>query len=451
MESSIFDYLPSEFSALFLMGGFFAIFFAVVIAIFLAVVLALPVTIYRWWILRKARKLGIRGYRTRSFFWRLVPSFMVRSRAQKMDEASLLGAFHSPENRQNAKEIVRAELLARGVSGQTIDGWHAQPRQLTVPPTIKEAVSAKKYAGLVRLRRKMFAVLRPLAVVSLPLFLIVGLVTSEKEEKQAAVESRIEQQAQAKQRAAQKAIIADKQNVPSETSPPMQIEKDVLPDAAIPQLEAQPDIAKEAAQTPPLSSKEQVASEDFYVIDALPMAAQKVLKSETFELVASMFVLALFSLVFIGPYICRNRAVRILLLRPFGAAKLTSALKKVVLREVGPVGLVYTLEDRNYKPNMFVTFFTLLNSSFLYMIGPLFRPSVRIASVKSSYTYLKLAGRLSRIYRPSIQNFAIGGQAVNVRCSNPWWRRVIDLLMHSSDFILMDLSIVHEGSSWEID
>ena len=38
----------------------------------------------------------------------------------------------------------------------------------------------------------------------------------------------------------------------------------------------------------------------------------------------------------------------------------------------------------------------------------------------------------------------------NIRTSDEWWRDCIDLLMESAQLIVMDVSRVSEGSSWEI-
>jgi hypothetical protein len=41
-------------------------------------------------------------------------------------------------------------------------------------------------------------------------------------------------------------------------------------------------------------------------------------------------------------------------------------------------------------------------------------------------------------------------QAFTIRSVYPWWQSVIDMLMHSSDFVVMDVSRVSGGSAWEI-
>ena len=147
----------------------------------------------------------------------------------------------------------------------------------------------------------------------------------------------------------------------------------------------------------------------------------------------------------------RTRALRVLLLRPFGEEKMTSAIKQVVLKHLGPQGLVFTLEDRNYKPHWIIAIIGGALGAYYYVIGPLIRPALRIATVKSERRYAKLALSLTDLWMPSFRSFVNGGQAFNIRCTNDWWQTTIDLLMNSSEIIVMDVSRVSKGSAWEID
>ena len=52
---------------------------------------------------------------------------------------------------------------------------------------------------------------------------------------------------------------------------------------------------------------------------------------------------------------------------------------------------------------------------------------------------------------PSYRSLLTGGQAFNIRTSDLWWKRCIDLLAHSADVIVMDVSKVGTGSTWEIE
>jgi hypothetical protein len=150
----------------------------------------------------------------------------------------------------------------------------------------------------------------------------------------------------------------------------------------------------------------------------------------------------------------RDRALRILLLRPFGEEKMTATLRDFVCENLGKIGYVFTLSDRHYKPSLllwlgalpaeFVAFFVI------YVLGPLLRTSKRIASVKSERTFRKLQRKLLRQARPSFWSFLSGEQAFNIRSTDVWWQLCIQMLMHSCEIIVIDLSKVKAGTEWEL-
>ena len=151
----------------------------------------------------------------------------------------------------------------------------------------------------------------------------------------------------------------------------------------------------------------------------------------------------------------RQRALRILLLRPFGEKRMTRALKHFVRKNAGRVGNVFTLSDRNYKPNLLITILWRLPAEgfdlvVIFLLGPLLGHSKRIASVKREQKFRKLERHLLRQYSPAYWSFMSGNQAFNIRSSDPWWQMCIHMLMHSCEIIIVDLSKVKEGTAWEL-
>jgi hypothetical protein len=155
-------------------------------------------------------------------------------------------------------------------------------------------------------------------------------------------------------------------------------------------------------------------------------------------------------LTIIGAMFCQLRAGRVLLLRPFGEARMTAALKGVVTKHLGPAAYVYTLSDRNYKPNLLLALLERIIDSVAVVLGPLLRPSYRITSVKDERTFFILAAFVTKKLKPSVLSLQSGNQGFNIRSTDSWWKRCIDLLMRSCDVIVMDLSRVSKGSAWEI-
>jgi hypothetical protein len=159
-------------------------------------------------------------------------------------------------------------------------------------------------------------------------------------------------------------------------------------------------------------------------------------------------------LLLTGLYICgfqfKPLALRILLLRPFGQKKMTDVLKRFVLNSIGKTGYVYTLSDRNYRPNPFLSLLGFVSDFVVLLLSPLFRNSIRVASVRSTRSFRRLERFLTKQLRPSLFAFQNGGQAFNVRCSDDWWKICVLMLMHSCEVIVIDLSMVKEGTAWEL-
>jgi hypothetical protein len=153
----------------------------------------------------------------------------------------------------------------------------------------------------------------------------------------------------------------------------------------------------------------------------------------------------------IGILAASRKKMRILLLRPFGQRAMTRALKGVVLRYLGSRGHVFTLSDANYRPNPFLRIADFAVNGGRYVVAPIFRPSVRIATVFREKDYLGLAARLSRHIGLGVRNFMTGGQAYNIKTTDRWWQRCIHMLMHSTHVVVMDISRVSRGSTWEIE
>lgn len=162
-----------------------------------------------------------------------------------------------------------------------------------------------------------------------------------------------------------------------------------------------------------------------------------------------IFLAAGYALLFAAAIISRGRRARILLLRPFGKATMSTALERVARRYVGPFGSVFTLSDRNYRPSVTLDLLKLFGQ-MRHFVAPLLRPSLRVASVWNDASYRGLASTLASNAILDFKSVYSGGQAFNVASANNWWKNCIDLLLHSTDIIVMDISRVQDGSAWEI-
>jgi hypothetical protein len=321
------------------------------------VVLFVVVVLSLYFIRRRVRlrRLGLKRYQV----WKFVFPYRattVRAKAHTLDDDALLGAYHLPEHRASAKQLIREELAARGYDDARIAAWRRPTSQISVPPPVRAPIARDRYFRLVRNRRRGFQIFRAL----MALFWIATIL----------------------------AIVAAQLNLDSVYEP---------------------------------------------LLTAVTL----------------LFILALLLIACLS-VLERNRAVRILLLRPFGARAMTKPLKRVVLRNVGAMGYVFTLADRNYKPNLLLTLLALISWLPRIFVSPFWRQTLSFGRVYSEYSFFTVIDTLSNKLWLSANSLLTGGQAFSIRCTDSWWQNVIDLLLHSCDIILMDVSRVSEGSSWEI-
>ncbi len=146
----------------------------------------------------------------------------------------------------------------------------------------------------------------------------------------------------------------------------------------------------------------------------------------------------------------RQRSLRVLLLRPFGKPKISPTLRRVVVNYLGPIAATYTLSDKDYAPGRFLAMAEGATDLWRTATGALYRPSRLLMNVRNERTFLNLARVLPRVIGPSFKTFVVGDQALRINATNDWWQLVIDMLMHSVDLIVMDISSIGPGSGWEI-
>jgi hypothetical protein len=151
----------------------------------------------------------------------------------------------------------------------------------------------------------------------------------------------------------------------------------------------------------------------------------------------------------IAGFVVRRGMVRLLLLRPFGEAQMTAALKRVVRDRLAPLGYVYTLSDRNYRPSTTMSLMAFFGQ-VRHVLAPILRPSLRLATVSDESSFRDLLVALSPGFEISAKSAYAGGQAFNIRSTDNWWKRCIDVMIHSTEIIVMDVSRVSTGSTWEI-
>jgi hypothetical protein len=148
---------------------------------------------------------------------------------------------------------------------------------------------------------------------------------------------------------------------------------------------------------------------------------------------------------------------RILLLRPFQAKKLARPLRRFAKRNLSFTGLTFTLSDRYVKESRLEHILNMIPLSLSELVLlplsfiPYFRQMKRYLYVKSGRSWNFLKRRLKQ--RTTLIHFwrASRQKPLSTRCSDTWWKSVVDLLMYSCEIIVVDLSWVKSGTEWELD
>ena len=162
-----------------------------------------------------------------------------------------------------------------------------------------------------------------------------------------------------------------------------------------------------------------------------------------------------FAIVLAGTSYRREPMLRTLFLRPFDYDQVAPPLRAAVATKFGCLGSVFTLSDRNYRPAFVME--VLYTFSFPYFVmvyyffGPILRLSIRLGYVRDQDSFLSLSKRVDSSWRLAFYATVSGGQALNIRSTDEWWQKLIGKLLNSCDVIVMDVTKIGSGSSWEID
>ena len=146
----------------------------------------------------------------------------------------------------------------------------------------------------------------------------------------------------------------------------------------------------------------------------------------------------------------RRRSLKVLLLRPFGRERISPALRKLVSEYIGPLATTYTISDKTYRPSFLQLIEQLFSLSWRIALIAVYKTSLLYASIGNQRTFISLARSLSHSIGPGFKTFVTGDQALRIKSTNDWWQIVVDMLMHSVDIIVVDVSWLGHGSTWEL-
>jgi nucleoside 2-deoxyribosyltransferase len=188
------------------------------------------------------------------------------------------------------------------------------------------------------------------------------------------------------------------------------------------------------------------------------------LDSDILFSVLGLSVLALIAIWLIASAF-RRKPARVLLLRKFNERSLSAPLERMLAKELRPYGHVASLSDKHIKRDAFgwlsMASLSLTNpiAALWFVIGAPVRFVYRLfdrsamgpAFVLNARDYRNFARRLRDRIGLNIQVAMTSKEAFLVRTSDAWWKMVVQLLLDSSDAIVVDISQVTEGTAWELD
>lgn len=158
----------------------------------------------------------------------------------------------------------------------------------------------------------------------------------------------------------------------------------------------------------------------------------------------------------------RSRPVRLLLLRKFNVDDLGKAYRHLIQTELAPFGHVIALSDRRVRRPYWAWLATLFPTSpaglalapirlaFLSLLRMTDRTRWGPAFVANARDFRNLARRLHDRFELNTE-VLLSANAYLVRTTDPWWKLCIQLFLTSADVIVLDVSQVTQGTSWEIE
>ncbi|HRP11785.1 MAG TPA: hypothetical protein PLK37_12180, partial [Terricaulis sp.] len=138
---------------------------------------------------------------------------------------------------------------------------------------------------------------------------------------------------------------------------------------------------------------------------------------------------------------------------------------RMIGRELRPFGHIATLSDKHIRRdhwgwlqhlilsagNPLVLVLLIVGTPVRFVWRLFDRSAMGPATVLNARDYRNLARRLRDRMGLSLQVALVSKEAFMVRTSDAWWRMVAQLLMDSSDAIVVDLSQISAGTQWELD
>lgn len=138
-----------------------------------------------------------------------------------------------------------------------------------------------------------------------------------------------------------------------------------------------------------------------------------------------------------------KQPARFLVLRPFNRGNASSALRRILRREIAPLGHCYTLADADIRVPLWLRLPVLLGQLSFF----LFRRRKIIAPKDIS----KLVGAMGRRRLRNFNWCVSQSKVFPVACVDAGWRACVSRLVAECDCVVMDLSGMSQNIMWELE
>lgn len=148
---------------------------------------------------------------------------------------------------------------------------------------------------------------------------------------------------------------------------------------------------------------------------------------------------------------------RILLLRPFGARRISRALKRLNRTVLAPRGFTFTLADKHLKNSFAIHLMAHVPVDPVMLVTLLYRPVFRrihrFMMIRRTGDLRLLTFRLRSRWRLSSYWqawFGLTDRINKIRSADEYWQDSIGVLMDNCQVIAVDVSQAGQGTAWEI-
>ena len=364
----------------------------------------------------------------------------------KKSDTELLTALHCPDHSEEAKEFLKELLLKRGITKKQIENGGLPPEELSIPIFWKPA-SLEDVLKAWRRKRKTHHIIKLIWIT----VIAYGLILAIGEDLQKAEEG-IETL-----KAAPSQIVVQELLDRGLTQEDIYEIVDPLKQMDFSQQQIDKCLRKLILLSEQGLSEEEISqhySDTLLSIIAKNESSEPDKHFTLYEnILFGLFWAMILSSVFFENILWKPN--RILLLRGFGNRRISLRIRRFLGKNLKLYGHVFTLSDKYWKDSLVYRLMewapTTLGGVIALIFYPVFKRYKKPMYIRKVRDFNLLKGRLqNRLLLNQFWLLSFIDKTNKIKSTDTWWRLCVDLLMAACQVILIDLSLVKEGTKWEL-